>query len=174
MNVVTWMWRTRLMKIKIHEWPLTRLRPIHLSDQSVCNWVICSSITNVPERQWTTDLYRSTDPDRHGRQSSQFRHAHEGTDCAFLPPVAWGNQNSANFCPCACRNRRLIMGYKLSYTTGLLYAWSSCMQWSEWVLTVGHWVVLVQVIYCFKGGWVLFLKEPTASLTADHELQTQS
>ena len=50
------------------------------------------------------------------------------------------------------------MGYKLSYTTGLLHAWSSCMLWPVWVWTVGHWVVLVQVIYCFKGGWVLFLK----------------
>ena len=42
--------------------------------------------------------------------------------------VAWGVQNSANVCPCACCKRRLIMGYKLSYTTGSLYAWSSCMQ----------------------------------------------
>ena len=46
----------------------------------------------------------------------------------YFPPVAWGDQNSANVCPCACRKRRLIMGYKLSNTTGLLYAWSSCMQ----------------------------------------------
>ena len=29
-------------------------------------------------------------------------------------PVAWGAQNSANVWPCACRKRRLIMGYKLS------------------------------------------------------------
>ena len=43
-------------------------------------------------------------------------------------PVAWGDQNSANVCPCTCRKRRLIIGYKLSNTTGLLYAWSSCMQ----------------------------------------------
>ena len=41
---------------------------------------------------------------------------------------AWGDQNSANVCPCVCRKRRLIIGYKLSYTTGSLYAWSSCMQ----------------------------------------------
>ena len=82
----------------------------------------------------------------------------ESLNC-MLPPMAWGgDQNSANVCPCACRERRLIMGYKLSYTTGLLYAWSSCMQWGVWVWTVGHWVVLVQVIYCFKGGWVLFLE----------------
>ena len=73
-----------------------------------------------------------------------------------LPPVVCEDQNSANVCPCACRKRRLIMGYKLSYTTGLLYARSSCMQWGVWVWTVGHWVVLVQVIYCSKGGWVLF------------------
>ena len=46
----------------------------------------------------------------------------------LLTPVAWGDHNSANVCSCACRKRRLIMGYKLSYTTGLLYAWSSCMQ----------------------------------------------
>ena len=76
--------------------------------------------------------------------------------------MAWGNQNSANACPCACRKRRLIMGYKLSYTTGLLHTWSSCLQWGVWVWTVGHWVVLVQVIYCSKGGSVLFSKEPTA------------
>ena len=31
------------------------------------------------------------------------------------------------------------------------------MHWGEWVLIVGHWVVLVQVTYCFKGGWI-FLK----------------
>ena len=66
------------------------------------------------------------------------------------------------------------MGHKLSYTTGSLYAWSSCMQWGVWVWTVEHWVVLVQVIYCSKGGWVLFLKKPTASLRGDHELQPQS
>ena len=36
----------------------------------------------------------------------------------IIPSVAWGVQNSANVCPCACRKRRLIMGYKLSYTTG--------------------------------------------------------
>ena len=77
-----------------------------------------------------------------------------------ITPVAYGVQNSANVCPCACRKRRLIMGYKPSYTTGLLYAWSSCMQWDVWIWTVGHWVVLVQVIYFSKGGWsrVLFLK----------------
>ena len=71
-------------------------------------------------------------------------------------PVAWGDQNSADVCPCACRKRRLIIGYKLSYTTGLLNAWSSCMQWGVWVWTGGRWVVLVQVIYCSKGRWVLF------------------
>ena len=43
-------------------------------------------------------------------------------------PCGLGNQNSANDFPCSCRKRRLIVGYKLSYTTGLLYAWSSCMQ----------------------------------------------
>ena len=75
-----------------------------------------------------------------------------------LPPLAWEDQNSANVCPCACRKRRLIMGYKLYYTTGLLDAWSSSMQWGVWVWTVGHWVVPVQVIYCSKGWWGLFLK----------------
>ena len=95
-------------------------------------------------------------------------------DPPTFSPVASGDQNSANVYPCACRKRRLIMGYKPSYTTGLLYAWSSCMQWGIWVWTVGHWVVLVQVIYCSKGGWVHFLKEPTASLRGDHELQPQS
>ena len=42
-----------------------------------------------------------------------------------------------------------------------VYAWSPCMQWGVWVWTVGHWVVMVQVIYCSKGGWVHFLNEPT-------------
>ena len=71
-------------------------------------------------------------------------------------PAAWGIRIQPTFSR-ACRKRRLIMGYKLSYTTGLLYAWSSCMQWGVWVWTIGHWVVLVQVIHCSKGGWVLFL-----------------
>ena len=43
-------------------------------------------------------------------------------------PCGLGDQNSANVCPCACRKRRLTMGYILSYTTGLLHAWPSCMQ----------------------------------------------
>ena len=74
-------------------------------------------------------------------------------------PVAWWDQNSANVCPCTCRKRRLIIAYELSHTTGLLYAWSSCMQWGVWVWTVGHWIVLVQVIHCSKGGWVLFFNK---------------
>ena len=83
-----------------------------------------------------------------------------GDPCRIpFTPVAWGDQNSANVCPCTCRKRRLIIRYKLSNTTGLLYAWSSCMQWGVWVWTVGHWVVLVQVIYCSKGGWVLFFNK---------------
>ena len=78
-----------------------------------------------------------------------------------LPPApcGLGDQNSANVCPCACRTRRLIIWYKLSYTTGVLYAWSSCMQWGVWVWTVGHWVVLFEVIYYSKGGWVLLKKK---------------
>ena len=75
----------------------------------------------------------------------------------LLPPVVW-DQNSANVCPCACSKMRLIKEYKLSYTTGLLHAWHSWMQWGESVWTIGHWVVLVQVIYCSKGRWVLFSK----------------
>ena len=70
--------------------------------------------------------------------------------------VGWCDYNSTNVCPCACRKRRLILGDKLSYTTGLPHAWFSCMQCGKWVWTVGHWVVLVQVIYCSKGGWVLY------------------
>ena len=70
-----------------------------------------------------------------------------------------GERISAKVCSCACRKRRPIMGYKLSYTTGLLYARSSCMQWVVRVWTVGHWVVLVQVIYCSKCGWDLFSKD---------------
>ena len=81
-----------------------------------------------------------------------------------------GDQNSANVCPCACLEKRLIMGYKLSYTTSLLYAG---MQWGVWVWTVGHWVVLVLLMYCSKGGWVLFLKEPTASLTGNPGLHSR-
>ena len=78
---------------------------------------------------------------------------------SIFPPVAWGDQNwGCDTHPCACRRRRLIMRYELSYTTGLLYAWSSCMQWGVGVWTVGHWVILVKVIYCSKGVWVLFLK----------------
>ena len=73
--------------------------------------------------------------------------------------VAWGDQNLANVCPCTCHKRRLIIGYKLSNTTGILYTWSSCMQWGVWVWTVGHWVVLVQVIYCSKGWWILFFNK---------------
>ena len=42
-------------------------------------------------------------------------------------PCGLGDKNSANICPCACRKRRLTKGYKLSYTTGLLHAWPSCM-----------------------------------------------
>ena len=76
-------------------------------------------------------------------------------------PCGLADQNSANVCPCACRKRWQTKGYKLSYTTGLLLAWPSCMQWGVWVWKVGHWVVLVQVIYCSKGGSVLFFKEPS-------------
>ena len=65
--------------------------------------------------------------------------------------------NSDNVCPCACRKRRLIMGRELSYTTGLLHAWPSFMQSSVCVWTVDLWVVLVQVIYCFKSDEFFFL-----------------
>ena len=67
--------------------------------------------------------------------------------------------------------RELIKGYELSYATGSLNAGSSCIRWGIWVWTVGHWVVRVQVIYCSIGKWVLFLKEPTASLRGVPELQ---
>ena len=30
------------------------------------------------------------------------------------------------------------------------------MQWGIWVWTFGHWLVLVQVIYCTNGRWVFF------------------
>ena len=39
----------------------------------------------------------------------------------ILPLWLW-DHNSANVCPCACRKGPLIVGYKLSYTTGYLYA----------------------------------------------------
>ena len=70
------------------------------------------------------------------------------------------DQNSANICHCVCHKRWLIIRYKLFYTTGLLYAgllyaWSSFMQWGLWVWTVGHLVVLVQVIFYFKDRLVL-------------------
>ena len=66
------------------------------------------------------------------------------------------------------------MGYKLSYTSGLLYAWSSCMQLVRrkslysWALGCpGSGNILLQRRMSF------FLKEPTASLRGDHELQPQ-
>ena len=43
----------------------------------------------------------------------------------------------------ACRKRRLLIGYELSFTVGPLHAVSSCMQWGIWVGIVGHLVVLV-------------------------------
>ena len=43
------------------------------------------------------------------------------------------------------------------------------MSWKD-----GHWIVLFHVIYRSKGGWDLFLKEPTASLRGEPELQPQS
>ena len=53
--------------------------------------------------------------------------------------------------PCACRKRRLIMGYKLSYTTGLLHAWSPCIIVA---CSFGSWALGPRS----KGGWVLFIK----------------
>ena len=73
-----------------------------------------------------------------------------------ISPCGLGDQSLAKVFPCACRKRRLIKSYRLSYTTGLLYAWPSCKQWGMRVWTVGHWVVLVQGIYCSTGGWVVF------------------
>ena len=48
------------------------------------------------------------------------------------------------------------------------------MQWGVWFWMVGHWVILVQVIYRSKGRWVIFLMEPTASLWVNPELQPHS
>ena len=87
-------------------------------------------------------------------------------------PLRLGDQTSAYVCPCTCRKRRLIMLYILSYTTGLLYAWSSCMQWGVWVWTVGRLVNYPG--YGNIGGWDLFIKGQTASLRGDPELQAQS
>ena len=42
-----------------------------------------------------------------------------------VPPVALGFRAIVSLC--SCRKRHLIIGYKLFYTTSLLYAWSSCM-----------------------------------------------
>ena len=65
------------------------------------------------------------------------------------------------------------MGHKLSYTTGLLYARSSCMQCG---MSLDSWA-----LGCPGSGNILFqrrmssfLKEPTASPRGDHELQPQS
>ena len=81
--------------------------------------------------------------------------------------------NLAGFCPCSCRKRQLIKEYKLSYTTtGLLCAWPACMQWCIWGWTVWHWAVLVQVINCFKGRWVIF--DRSSSQRGDPVLQPQS
>ena len=64
-----------------------------------------------------------------------------------INPCGWGIriQGLESVCLCACHKRQLIIGYKLSYASGLLYAWCFYMQWGVWVWAVGHWVVLVQV-----------------------------
>ena len=56
------------------------------------------------------------------------RYLFQSSTIYFFYPCGLGDQNSANVCPCACRKSRLTKGYKLSYTTGLLHAWPSCMQ----------------------------------------------
>ena len=62
--------------------------------------------------------------------------------------------NSVNVCPCACRKRWLIVGYKQSNTTGLLHSWSSCMQcggqlgsWSLGCPGLGNKLFLRQMSY---------------------------
>ena len=40
----------------------------------------------------------------------------------------------------------------------LLFVRSSCMQWGEWVRTVGHLVVQVKVTFCSWCRWVFFLR----------------
>ena len=87
----------------------------------------------------------------------------------------WENNAMQRMPVMECRKRRLIKGYKLSSTTGFLNAWFSCMQWGVWVRTVGHWVVLVQVIQLlFRRGMSYFSKEPTVALRGGPELQPQS
>ena len=89
--------------------------------------------------------------------------------------TTWENNAMQRMSVMDYRKRRLIKGYKLSSTTGLLYAWSSFMQWGVWVRAVGHWVVLVQVIQLlFQRGMSYFSKEPTAALKGGPELQPQS
>ena len=75
-----------------------------------------------------------------------------------LPLWLGGLEFNQSFHPSACRKRRLIKEYKLSYTTGLLHAWSSCMQWGVVVWTVGYWVVLVQIYTVPKADEFFFLK----------------
>ena len=85
----------------------------------------------------------------------------------------WGLK-SANVCPCAYRKRRLIMGYKLSYITGLLYTCVflhavSRMRLGSWTLGYpGSGNIL------FQKRMSYFSKEPTAFPREDPELQPQS
>ena len=44
------------------------------------------------------------------------------TSSTLNVPLWLWDKNSANVCPCVCRKWLLIMVYKLSYITGLLYA----------------------------------------------------
>ena len=75
---------------------------------------------------------------------------------SIITPVAWGDQNLTNVYPCTCRKRRLIIGYKLSNTTGLLYTWSSCMQCA---MNLDSWALGCpgQVIYVPKADEFFFL-----------------
>ena len=98
-----------------------------------------------------------------------------GDPCRIpFTPVAWGDQYSANVCPCTCRKRQLIIRYKLSNTTGLLYACLlACSEAYEFGqlgtgLSWFRWYTVPKAVDFF------FKQEPTASLRGDHELQPQS
>ena len=87
-------------------------------------------------------------------------------------PCGLGDQNSANVCPCACRKRT-----NHGILTVLYHQLTVCfflhvvrrMSLDSWALgCLGSGNILFQKRMSF------FLKEPTASLRGDHELQPQS
>ena len=135
-------------------WQLLLCEPLLCRDGSCCHVNICALMAAIV---WTTSVLWWQLLCEH-LLCCDSSCCHVNISCAANPAMAihtvtlWlGGLEFSQCLPFACHKRQLIMGYKLSYTTGLLYAWSSCMQWGVWVWEVGHWVVLVQVKYCSKS-----------------------